>query len=454
MISSKLDWNFQKIMQEIEELKKWKPKTKEEKASKYFCLKSYNDLLFARTINDQQLPDKKEIEKCLNWTMNYLDRKKSLRKNLTKTFDEQAQELLIEFMKLTQNNSLINTATNVNNPLIKNHLNQLTTENIIEIGNKVFNSIPFIENDKISKLISKDIITLTESYNTVYTNNTGRLFPTGHILCNYNENLYLNTLLNILHESAHNDNFNTINSYYEKELNISNFFSEFFPKLIELLGLDFIIKNYDSLDLDVNLCKFNFLNTQNKYLKNILSVMEKPGIALNNTNPAMSLLEMFGDNNTVISLPVNDSYNEKLYYEDIITYVEKELLASKSSTKFTELKKKINDPLSFIPPLLGGCTSKEYYSVEMANSILGSSKYLLSTLLAMKFYYIIKEDKEKGFTLLKEVMEELIINYKQSNSIIKKYKLEDFLTPDYIQQYTNDYNKENQVLKKSLVKNK
>lgn len=449
-----ISWNFENIVKEIEILKKWRPKTKEEEASKFFALKAYNDLLFAISANDRELRKRTDIRAELDFLDQFLSHKKGLAKDLRKILDEQAQEMLINFMNLTRNHCLRETITNIDSPLVNRYNYQFSPDDIMEMGNAIFNSIPFMSRNSISRAVNEGKVCVTDSNNTIYTANLGKLYPTGHILCTYRDGIFFNSLINVLHESAHNRDLNLVLGQYAKELSIDNLFVEFFPRLIELLSLDYIREKHSYLALDVNHYKYNFLNNQNKYLSRTISATDNPGlqIAKKLTDHPDYLIEMFGGDSTPKLLPANASYDEKAYYDDIISYVERELSESRSTTKLSELIEKINNPILFIPPIIGGMECR-YPSVRLADDILGSGKYLLGTLLAVKFYYLIKDDPEKGYALLKEVSEDLVRHYRFSETVLREHGINDYLEPDYIQQYAADYNSETRVMKKVLTKN-
>lgn len=445
-----ITWNFQKILKEIEQIKSWKTKTFEEEASKYYALKRYYDLLWHRTANDKDLEERSLIFESTNSIDKYLAKKHRLEKKLTKIFNEQEQEMLLDFMKVTQNNSLKNTRTNLEAPLIRKYNYQLPNEAIIKMSDEFFNSIFFMDKNIASKMLDQDLICFSEACPTVYSSQLGKFYPTGHILCTYKESVDLSLLIILLHEIGHSKNLSFINGYFAKELHIGNIFGEFFSRLMELLSLDYFRENYDFLAPELNLYKYTLLNNQNNYLRMILSKLEKhPNITMHEimTGPPKFLLENFGKNSVPELGPTENHYNEKKYYEIIIRYMEEELLTSKNSTALSEFKEKLKNPLTFIfPELIFGNNIPP--SVHFADNIILDGKYLISTLLAMKFYYLIRADKEKGMALLKEVSEELIFNYKNTGIVLQKYGLEDFILPDYIQQYATDYNSEKTVIKK------
>ena len=83
------------------------------------------------------------------------------------------------------------------------------------------------------------------------------------------------------------------------------------------------------------------------------------------------------------------SFNEKQYYEQLEQFIKNEMTSISNKTR---LKDFINNPLLHIFNL---CNFPQKSSIHLADSVLGDGKYLLSTLLAFKFYYLIKKDYEK-----------------------------------------------------------
>lgn len=405
-----INWNFKEITKEIEQLKKWKPTTFEEKTSKYLALKNYENLLFSRTFNDRELEKDSTLKESHAFTERYLNRNKGLNKTLNKIFDYRSQEMLIDFLKLVENHSLEDTKVDIESPLLNKYVNKLSAYEIIKLGDEFVNSIPFLEKNAISELANKGLISLTDADKTIYPSNLGKTYISGHVLSTYYNDIHLNSLINILSSFGHNRDLSFGRSYLEKELKIDNVFVKFFPRLIEMLSMDFIIEKENNLAIDASLSKYKFLTNQNNYLKNTNYIL--------------------GSNQN---------------YDQIIDDVEKSLRKTASVTKLKELKEKIKNP---IPPIFG---QPKNPIVMYSEVVLKNGTYLLGTLLAMKFYYLIKEDREKGMDLLKQVSADLVINNTNSMMVLKKYGLEDYLCPDYIKQYNQDYKLEKEEIKRKRI---
>jgi len=444
-LNVELNWNFQEILNEIEKLKKWKTKSFEEEASKYHVLKQYSDLLKTRTANDYELTEKSAInEYCIDWIHNYSSKKGKLERRMTKDFNDYARLSLVNFMESTQNHSLRDTFVDIEPPIINKYNYQFLTETIIKTGDEFFNTMPFMDKNILSRMSNQNLICLSELYKTTNASPMGTFFTTGHILCTYKDSVYFDVLMSLVHEIAHYQDFIVIDDYFAKELCINNIFLEFFAKTIELLALDYVIEKCDLLALDVNLYKYGVLNNQNRHLMETLFKLSNFAAALCDVqaNKPKFLLEIFNFEST--PMLTDNSHDEKKYYENIIALGKEKIVEpgfSFNPFPFQDIIRQLVEGTKYHQPL----------SVKFSYDLLKSGKYLLSTLLAMKVYYLIKDDKEKGLIILKELSEELMINYKNSSQIIKKYGLEDYLLPDYIQQYANDYNSEKEIIKKSLI---
>lgn len=316
---------------------------------------------------------------------------------------------------------------------------------MIKLGNKFFNTIPFMENNIVWKVIEQNLIHLTKTSKTVSPSPTGIYYPNRHILLTYNDSINLDSLFRMAHEIAHDKDIQKIAGFYQKELSKGNIFSEFFPKLVELLLIDFIIENCDFLALEVNLYKYFLLTNQNRYLQKVLISITNPQKVLNNqTNVLLECLNI----KTPLLSSFEASFNEKQYYEQLEQFIKNEMTSISNKTR---LKDFINNPLLHIFNL---CNFPQKSSIHLADSVLGDGKYLLSTLLAFKFYYLIKKDYEKGMALLKEATEEIFNNYQNPEIVINKYHLEDYLSVDYIQNYAHEYNTEKETIKKALSNKK
>lgn len=440
-----LSWDFQKIIQELEEIKDWKNHTFEQKASKYFALKQYCDMLFKVMIKNKELPERDLIINYTSLFYDYASNHESLTYKLRRIFDLQALQMLENFLKLTKGKSLNDTSVAIETSLISNYQYQLTEEAMIKLGNKFFNTIPFMENNIVWKVIEQNLIHLTKTSKTVSPSPTGIYYPNRHILLTYNDSINLDSLFRMVHEIAHDKDIQKIAGFYQKELSKGNIFSEFFPKLVELLLIDFIIENCDFLALEVNLYKYFLLTNQNRYLQKVLISITNPQKVLNNqTNVLLECLNI----KTPLLSSFEASFNEKQYYEQLEQFIKNEMTSISNKTR---LKDFINNPLLHIFNL---CNFPQKSSIHLADSVLGDGKYLLSTLLAFKFYYLIKKDYEKGMALLKEATEEIFNNYQNPEIVINKYHLEDYLSVDYIQNYAHEYNTEKETIKKALSNKK
>lgn len=432
-----ITWDFQKIIREINEIKNWKTSGFEQKASKYFTLKKYSDMLFTSTINDRELPERSLIKLNTSLFYDYASSNKSLTYKLHKIFDIQALQMVDNFLKLTREYNLKDTVINLDLPLIDNYQYQLTDDLFVKFGDEFFNRIPFIEKNIVSKMIERNLIYLTKTSNTANPSPNGIYYTNRHILLTHNKCINLDSLFRVIHEVAHDKDFQKINSFYQKELHMANIFSEFYPKLVELLLMDFIVEKCDFLSLEVNLYKHSFLNHQNRYLINVLSNVTNPQKVLDNYELLCIDKPLFTN--------FEKSINEKQYYKQIEQFVGNKI---SHISKSNRVKDFINNPMYYILNIFD--SSQREKSILLAGSILSDGKYLLSTLLAFKFYYLIKLDFEKGMDLLKEVTEELFNDYQNPEIVINKYHLEDYLSPDYIQNYTNEYNMGNKKLLKTL----
>lgn len=408
------NWNFKEITNEIERIKNWKPKSEAEETEKYLALAEYERMLFDRTINDNELYSQPNIKESMTIAGKYVNRKKALDKKISKSTDEYLQERLIDFLKLMQNQTIENSKLDINSPIKDNYVNNLAVDDIVKLGDEFLNSIPFINRNAISEMIDKELLSLTNSDKVAYSKDLAIPYSTGHILSSYDENINLKILINILSAYVQNSDRNLGKGYFNKELNKNNIFTKFLPKIIELMSLDFIAEKNKSLAIDGNLFKNKLLNNYNMYSNNLTSI-----------------LKMNKD------------------YDNIINNVEKELIESKNTTKLSELKEKLKDPTLFVPPFLGNRKYSKYPSVHLANDILSSGRDVFGTLLAMKFYYLIKEDKEKGLWLLK-VTHNLLTDNQTFILNNHNHNLGDYLTPDYVEQYNNDYKSEQEVIKKTL----
>lgn len=406
------NWNFNEITKEIERIKNWKPQCESEKIEKYLALKEYEDMLFARTANDRGLESQHGIKKSMSIAGKYVNRKKGLDKKIKKEKDEYIQQMLINYLELTKNHSIDNNVLDINSPINNRYVNNLSIENLAKIGDGILSSIPFMEENGISKMIDKGLLSLTDSDKTIYSPNLAKSYSTGHMLSTYDENINLKTLINILSSYAKNTDINLGEGYHTKKLNNNHMFASFLPKITELLSLDSIAENNESFATDINLFKNKILNKYNMHLNNLMPL---------------------------------DYKNEDIDY--LIEFVSEELLASKNSTKLKEIREKIKNPSLFLPQIYGGFKNISP-SVVLSEDILCSGRDILGTLLAMKFYYLIKEDKEKGMWILNLITRSLVTN--KNTNILNHYCLDDYLSPDYIQQYNNDYKLEQKVIRKSL----
>ena len=452
-----LNWDFKKIFAEIESIKQMPTKTFEQEVSKYFALKAYYDLLLDKTANDYQLDEKESIREYIFWMHNYSDEHAKAEKQYTKIFNERSYQTLIDFLKLCENHPLINTLTKLNDPIIKKYGYEIPPDMIVKTGDEFYNSLDFMPKNILSKAAAENLISLTELEKTMNPFPTGTYYTTGHTLCSYKEKPDFYTLMTIIHETAHSDDFSNFNDFFTKEKGKKNIFSEFYPMLAELMCLDFISEKSDSFALDINLYKHNMLDSQNIYLKRVISKTSHPNELLNEIQRKKPkfLLEAFSYKEMLL-LPPEQEINEKEHYEAIINYMERELIKSQNTNTLTnaliKLKSKLKNPASFILSPYDDIVGNKHPSARFAREILANGKNLLSTLLAMKFYYLIKDDREKGMDLLEKVKEELITNHRYSAQTIKKYELEDYLQPDYIQQYAAEYNAEKEIIKKGLSK--
>ncbi len=438
-----ITWDFQKIIKEINEIKNWKAFAFEQKASKYFALKKYSDMLFKSTINDRELPERGLINLNTSLFYDYASSNESLTYKLHKIFDIQALQMVDNFLKLTREYNLKDTVINLDLPLISNYQYQLTDDLFVKFGDEFFNRIPFIEKNMVSKMIERNLIYLTKTSNTTNTSPIGIYYTNRHILLTHNKCINLDSLFRVIHEVAHDKDLQKINSFYQKELHMADIFSEFYPKLVELLLMDFIVEKCDFLSLEVNLYKHSFLNHQNRHLINVLSNVTNPQKVLDNYE--LNILLPYFNINKPLLTNFEKSINEKQYYKQIEQFVRNEISYISKTNRFKDF---INNPMYYIFNIFD--SPQRENSILLAGSILSDGKYLLSTLLAFKFYYLIKLDFEKGMDLLKEVTEELFNDYQNPEIVINKYHLEDYLSPDYIQNYANEYNMGNKKLLKTL----